>query len=173
MNPAIQPSRGQIVDRRHYLPIRVYYEDTDFGGIVYHANYLKFAERGRTEFLRCLGIDQTAMKAQTGAVFAARRLTIAFNAPAAMDDCLVVTTWVEEISGARLVLAQQINRINAVATELPSDGHGSDKNISTILATLAVTLACIDDRGRAVRLPAAIRGAFNEQHQAETENRVT
>tara|TARA_B100001123_G_scaffold163498_1_gene188352 strand:- start:377 stop:889 length:513 start_codon:yes stop_codon:yes gene_type:complete len=168
MQQSICPSTGRITDGRHTLPVRVYYEDTDFGGIVYHANYLKFAERGRTEFLRCLGIDQTAMKADTGVVFAARSLSIDFDAPAVMDDCLTVSTWVESISGARLVLAQQIDRNDDHGPELPSDGHASDKNISTRLATLTVTLACIDDRGRPVRLPTDIRDSFMSQHLAVT-----
>ena len=90
------------------------------------------------------------------------------DAPAVMDDCLTVNTWVESISGARLVLAQQIDRNNDHGPELPSDGHASDKNIPTRLATLTVTLACIDDRGRPVRLPTDIRDSFMSQHLAVT-----
>ena len=168
MSVIAKPDCGQIADGRHSLPVRVYYEDTDFGGIVYHANYLKFAERGRTEFLRCLGVDQTAMKAEQGLVFAARKLTIDFLSPAVMDDQLLVETWVESIGGARLVLAQQVSKILGAAPELPSDGQASvkmpsdnqDADTLKPLAGLSVTLACVDARGRASRLPPVIADAF-------------
>ncbi|MEO0393617.1 MAG: YbgC/FadM family acyl-CoA thioesterase [Pseudomonadota bacterium] len=163
------PTGGVIKAGRHYLPMRVYYEDTDFGGIVYHANYLKFAERGRTEFLRCLGVDQTAMKAEQGLVFAARRLTIDFQAPAVMDDQLLVESGVVSVTGARLVLEQQIGRILAAALELPSDSHASAKKPSdnqgaviTPLAHLSVTLACVDGQGRASRLPRLVADQFRD-----------
>lgn len=148
----IMPTVGTLKDGRHHLPVRVYYEDTDFGGIVYHANFLKFAERGRTEFLRCLGIDQTALKEETGVVFAARRLTIDFEAPARMDDALVVTTVVGEVTGATLTLMQQIARIPPDAADLPPSGH--------VLATVSVMLACVNASGRPVRLPTDIRRSF-------------
>ena len=159
-----EPTVGAIAAGRHRLPLRVYYEDTDFGGIVYHANYLKFAERGRTEFLRCLGVDQTAMKQDSGLVFAARSLTIDFHSPAVMDDRLVVSTWVESISGARLVLAQQIDKIIAAAPEMPKHRHASAKNTGDLklLANLSVTLACVDGKGRASRLPAPLKQAFGQ-----------
>ncbi len=161
---SIEPTCGAIEAGRHRLPMRVYYEDTDFGGIVYHANYLKFAERGRTEFLRCLGVDQTAMKGDSGLVFAARSLTIDFQSPAVMDDRLLVTTWVASMSGARLVLAQQIDKMMAAAPEMPPVGHASVKNDAQFktLATLSVTLACVDAKGRASRLPTVIKDAFGQ-----------
>ncbi|MEM6901990.1 MAG: tol-pal system-associated acyl-CoA thioesterase [Pseudomonadota bacterium] len=163
------PTTGVLLDGRHYLPLRVYYEDTDFGGIVYHANFLKFAERARTEFLRCLGIDQTALKNEIGVVFAARHLEIDFLKSAGMDDCLLVETSVASLSGAKLALAQQIARIPSGATELPSSSHGDaikaaqnhiDALKGEVLASLTVTLACVGAAGRPVRLPDVIRDPF-------------
>ncbi|MBV6633428.1 MAG: tol-pal system-associated acyl-CoA thioesterase [Alphaproteobacteria bacterium] len=158
------PTTGAVIDGCHYLPLRVYYEDTDFGGIVYHANFLKFAERARTEFLRCLGIDQTQLKADTGVVFAARHLAIDFLKSAEMDDCLLVETSVESLSGAKLTLRQQIVRIPSNAPELPSSSHGdaikAAQKDGEDLASLTVTLACVGAAGRPVRLPPDIRDPF-------------
>lgn len=146
------PATGALVEGRHRLAMRVYYEDTDFGGIVYHANYLKFAERGRTEFLRCLGIDQTAMKRDLGLVFVARHLEIDFLAPARMDDRLLVTSEVASVTGARLSLRQHIDRIDDDAPGMPRSGHR--------LATVSVLLVCLGAGGRPARLPADIRKDF-------------
>lgn len=122
--------------------LRVYYEDTDLAGIVYHANYLKFIERARTEALVGLGIDQAALKADRGLVFAVRHLAIDFLAPARFLDQLVVTTAAVAVGGARLELAQEVAR----------DG--------TPLARAMVTLACLGPDGRPVRLPAEVRSAL-------------
>src|SRR5918994_7753507 len=93
----------------HRFPVRVYYEDTDFSGAVDHASYLRFLERGRTEFLRLAGIDQSALHAGgAGLHFAVRRLSIDYHRPARMDDVLTVETRAAEIRGASLVLAQGI-----------------------------------------------------------------
>ena len=102
---------GAIRDGRHHMQIRVYYEDTDFSGIVYHANYLRFLERGRTEFLRAAGVDQSTLHAAgDGLIFAVRRLTIDYLRPARMDDVLVVETRTAEVRGASLTIAQRILR---------------------------------------------------------------
>ena len=93
----------------HRLAVRIYYEDTDFSGNVYHAAYLKFFERGRTEFLRDLRIHHSELMAE-GLAFAVRRMTIDFVAPAHIDDLLTVTTQVVKVGGARLLLAQIISR---------------------------------------------------------------
>ena len=85
----------------HTHPVRVYYEDTDLAGIVYYANYLKFIERGRTEALRAAGVDQMALRASDGVVFAVRRVEADFLAPARMDDLLDITTTVTKATGAR------------------------------------------------------------------------
>ena len=93
----------------HLLPIRIYYEDTDFSGVVYHASYLRFLERGRTEMLRDLGVHQAALPGDEGALaFAVRRMTIDWLKPARMDDLVTVETWVETLRGASLLLGQRI-----------------------------------------------------------------
>ncbi len=90
--------------------LRVYYEDTDLAGIVYYANYLKFIERARTEFVRSMGVDQTALKADEGIVFAVRRVEADYLSPARFDDELLVRTTTKAISGARIVLRQEVDR---------------------------------------------------------------
>jgi acyl-CoA thioester hydrolase len=94
----------------HRFPVRVYYEDTDAGGIVYHAQYLCFAERARTELLREAGADHRSLLAQHGGVFAVRRAVVDFRRAARLDDPLVVESRVERCGGARLALRQEIKR---------------------------------------------------------------
>src|SRR6202166_2209512 len=106
---------GEIRDRRHVLTLRVYYEDTDFTGIVYHANYLRYMERGRTNYLRLIGIDHRALFEETeteapGFAFVVRSMTIDFLKPARMDDLLEVLTEPEEVKGASMTLRQRIMR---------------------------------------------------------------
>lgn len=122
----------------HVLTLRVYYEDTDLAGIVYYANYLKFIERGRSEWLRDRGIDQAAMKAETGTVFAVRRVEADYLRPARFDDLLTVATDLASASPARLVVDQQVQR-------------GDE-----LLFSARVIIACLDARGRPVRLPAGL-----------------
>ena len=124
----------------HRYPVRVYYEDTDAAGIVYYANYLKFAERARTEMLRAQGFDHVTLQREHGLLFAVRRCTVEFMAPARLDDLLTVETRPLRLGGARLVLEQKVARAEAV------------------LVTLGVELAilgCEDLRPR--RLPEAVR----------------
>ena len=95
----------------HCLPVRVYYEDTDFSGVVYHASYLRFLERGRTDFLRLVGVDQLTLHAGgDGLIFAVRRMTIDYLRPARMDDVLIVETRTAQVRGASLVIAQSVRR---------------------------------------------------------------
>jgi len=106
---------GEIRDGRHVMPVRVYYEDTDFSGIVYHANYLRFLERGRSNYLRLLGADQRRLFEQAaheapGFAFVVRSITIDFLKPARMDDLLEVVTSYEEVKGASILLHQSILR---------------------------------------------------------------
>ena len=101
---------GELRDGTHVLPVRVYYEDTDFSGVVYHASYLRFLERGRTDFLRAGGVDQSTLHAGEGLIFAVRRITIDYLLPARMDDVLLVETRTAEVRGASLVIAQRIAR---------------------------------------------------------------
>ena len=102
---------GRLDGGTHILPVRVYYEDTDFSGVVYHASYLRFLERGRTDFLRLAGVDQSTLHADgAGLIFAVRRMTVDFLKPARMDDVLLIETRTEEVRGASLVVAQAIRR---------------------------------------------------------------
>ncbi|MGO4712436.1 tol-pal system-associated acyl-CoA thioesterase [Bradyrhizobium sp. 2TAF24] len=113
---------GRIVDGRHVMLVRVYYEDTDFTGIVYHANYLRFMERGRTNYLRLLGADQHALFAAAeaeapGFAFVVRAMQIDYLRPARMDDLLEVSTTPVEVKGASITLAQQVRRGDEVLVE--------------------------------------------------------
>lgn len=126
----------------HSFALRVYYEDTDLAGIVYYANYLKFIERGRTEWVRGLGVDQTRVKAEYGIVFAVRRVEAEYLRPAKFDDALVVTTEVLAIGGARIELRQAVLR-------------GAER-----LFTADVTLVCLTDSGAPARLPPLLRAAL-------------
>jgi acyl-CoA thioester hydrolase len=137
------PLGGHIVDGRHLLPVRVYWEDTDAGGIVYHASYLRFMERGRSEFLRALGLVQSALAAGDAPVlFVVRHMAIDFLKPARLDDLLVVETAPATVGGARLDLTQTVRR----------DGEA--------IAAARVTAVSIGPDGRPRRLPAAARAAL-------------
>lgn len=126
----------------HRFDLRVYYEDTDLAGIVYYANYLKFIERGRSEWVRSLGVDQVALKAQAGIVFAVRRVVAEYLVPARFDDRLVVTTRLLSVAGARIVLDQQVLRDTVQ------------------LFTAEVTLVALGESGRPARLPAALHSGL-------------
>jgi acyl-CoA thioester hydrolase len=109
------PLDGEIRDGRHVLTVRVYYEDTDFSGIVYHANYLRYMERGRTNYLRLLGTDHRALfeaaeREAPGFAFVVRSMSIDFLKPARMDDVLEVLTEPEEVRGASITLHQRVTR---------------------------------------------------------------
>ena len=113
---------GAIRDGRHVQPVRVYYEDTDFSGIVYHANYLRFMERGRTNYLRLLGADQRALFEEAAAEapgfsFVVRSMQIDFRKPARMDDILEVVTTPVEVKGASIVLHQRVDRDGEMLVE--------------------------------------------------------
>jgi acyl-CoA thioester hydrolase len=127
----------------HRWGVRVYYEDTDLAGIVYYANYLRFIERARTEWVRRLGIDQVRLKAEAGIVFAVRRVEADYLQPARFDDVLRVETVVRERSGARLVLAQDIWR-------------GEARLFASV-----VTLVALGADGRPARIPADLRARMD------------
>ena len=126
----------------HRFPIRVYYEDTDAAGIVYYANYLKFAERARTEMMRESGSDHQALARDFDAVFAVSRCEIEYLKPALLDDLLTVETRVLDVGAAVIRLDQQVRR-------------GED-----LLARLRLRIACVSRQGRPVRLPDAMRAAL-------------
>lgn len=126
----------------HEHQVRVYYEDTDLGGVVYYANYLRFLERGRTEALRSAGIDQRALKEEQGLLFVVRRLAIEYLRPARFDDLLTVTTGLARLRGASVELRQGVRL----------DG--------TALVTAEVAVACMALSGRPARLPAEVTAAL-------------
>ena len=123
----------------HEFPVRVYYEDTDMGGIVYYANYLRYIERARSDWVRTLGVDQNAMREGDGVVFVVRRIEADYLKPAKFDDALLVRTVVKAVTGVRLILSQEVVR-------------GAD-----LLFRAEVTVVCIGADGAPARLPANIR----------------
>lgn len=126
-------------------PIRVYYEDTDTGGIVYYANYLKFAERARTEMLRSLGIENSTLLNEQRVAFAVKECTADYIKPAVLDDALNVVTTVENLGGASMRLIQDIFR-------------GQER-----LVAITVRLACMNiDTGQACRLPREVRDVMGQ-----------
>jgi len=128
--------------QKHVFPLRVYYEDTDAGGIVYYANYLRFAERARTEYLRSVGADHKSLLAEDGVQFAVRQCSVDYFSPAFLDDPLEVHSRFFDVRGASL-RAEQIVRRQA------------DE-----LARLNVRLACVGSDGRPRRMPKKLRDAF-------------
>ena len=126
----------------HIFNLRVYYEDTDLAGIVYYANYLKFIERARTEWVRAIGIDQTQLKRKKGIVFAVRRVEADYVQPARFDDELTVETALDHATAARIVLRQNVLR--------------GDET----LFVSKVTLVVLTDTGRPARLPTELRAAI-------------
>jgi len=123
----------------HRFALRVYYEDTDLAGIVYYANYLKYIERARSEWVREIGVDQRRLKAERGIVFAVRRVEADYLSPARFDDLLSVETAVQAVTAARIVLRQRVMRDEVV------------------LFDARVTLVALADDGRPARLPAELR----------------
>lgn len=131
--------------RAHVLPIRVYFEDTDFSGLVYHASYVRWCERGRSDFLRLLGSEHRALIEGGGepAAFVVRRLTVEYLKPARIDDALEVTTRVKEMTAAILVLDQRVSR-------------GAD-----VLCSADVAVVLVTQSGRVLRLSKSLRGALS------------
>ena len=136
---------GRIEGDTHVLPVRVYFEDTDFTGLVYHANFLKFCERGRSDFIRLLGIDHRSLenpKAGEPAVFVVRRIEVDYLKPARIDEVLEVVTRCADIGGATLKLVQEVRREGAV------------------LVRLAVSVVLVSRTGKPQRLGQLVRGAL-------------
>ena len=143
------PLDGVLRDGRHVMPVRVYYEDTDVAGIVYHANYLRFMERGRTNYLRLLGIDRRVLSEEAqelDAGFVVRSMQVEFIKPACMDDLLEVLTVPKEVKGASVRLHQRIVR----GEELLIDAQ--------------VRLAFVAG-GRVRPIPKSVRAAMEAHHQ--------
>nr|WP_298094928.1 tol-pal system-associated acyl-CoA thioesterase [uncultured Shinella sp.] len=136
---------GELTEAGHRLVQRVYYEDTDFSGVVYHARYLHFLERGRTDYLRLLGVEQGSLvleEDREGLVFVVHRMEIDFKAPARMDDILTIQTATEKAGGAKMILNQEIRR-------------GEQ-----LLIAARVIIAVINSAGRPRRLPEGLAAKF-------------
>lgn len=143
---------GRLEGGVHVLPLRVYYEDTDAAGIVYYANYLRFAERARSEFLRLLGVDQRALREQQGLVFAVRRASLDYRAPARLDDLLELRSTLTALRAASVEVHQQVLL----------DGH--------LLVDIRVQVAAVAlPSGRAVRIPAGVRRCLDDFCQVARE----
>jgi len=136
------PTSGEIVDGWHVLPLRVYYEDTDAAGIVYYANWLRFLERGRTELLRLLGHEHSALRDARGVNWVVRRCTLDYLKPARLDETIEVLTSCGELRGASLDMLQEARR-------------GEET-----LVRAELVVACMNQNGRPTRLPEGLRTAL-------------
>ena len=144
MDAQITPPTGRISGARHYFPIRVYYEDTDLSGIVYHANYLKYCERARSDCLRVLGVDQrSAVEAGVGS-YAVAEATIKWLRPAKLDDALVIETTASDLRAASVRMAQKVWRNEE------------------LLAEVAIRVGFVGPDGRPKRQPEEWRRVFDE-----------
>ena len=138
----LSPTSGAVADGVHYFPIRVYYEDTDAGGIVYHANYLRFAERARSECLRLIGWQHDRLLSETGLGWVVRRAKIDFHRPARLDDALVVETRLADLTGVRMTARQTLHRED------------------DLLVGLDLELVLLTSSGRPGRIPAPLADAI-------------
>ena len=138
------PLGGRFEGGEHVYPLRVYHEDTDAGGIVYYANYLKFAERARTEMMRGAGITHVALLGDHDAAFVVSRCVVDYRQPARLDDEIEVRTSISTVAGAHIEAEQRVVRQGA------------------LLASIDLRLGCVGRNGRVVRLPVPLREALLE-----------
>ena len=150
-DPRMTDPGGTIVDGEHRYPLRIFYEDTDAGGLVYHARYLNFAERARTEMLRLAGIQQSDLRSSQGVVFALRRCAVDFRRPAQLDDLVEVRSRFTGRTAARLSAVQSIWRGNEELTRID------------------VEVASVRNDGRPTRIPAAVRAALEPYLQSSEQ----
>ena len=136
----------------HSWPLRVYYEDTDAAGVVYYANYLKFAERARTELLHQADLDQMRIKAEEDVVFAVRACNADYLRPARLGDLIDVRTAIEKVGGASITLRQSVVRGDLE------------------LVVMRITLVCMHSDGRATRIPARVRGVLQALAESTKED---
>ena len=144
-NPQLDALSGQLTPEGHTLPVRIYFEDTDFSGVVYHARYLHFFERGRSDFLRLKGVHHNEL--QEGLYgeplfFVVKGMTLDFIKPAKIDDVVHVTTKIESIKGVRVFMKQVIEKENQ------------------LIATADVSVVLINETGRPKRIPEALVDAL-------------
>jgi acyl-CoA thioester hydrolase len=136
------PTAGRFVGREHHLPVRIYFEDTDHSGLVYHANYLRYMERARSDMLRCAGIDQKLAFEDGDGVYAVSELTIKYRKPAHYDDALLIVSSVEQLGAATVVIHQRVMLQDETLTDAK------------------VVAAFLSREGRPKRQPAHWRAAF-------------
>jgi acyl-CoA thioester hydrolase len=142
---------GRLIPGGHVLPVRIYFEDTDFSGVVYHGSYIRFMERGRSDFVRLLGVAHAALDAGDHGeqlAFAVHRINIGFFRPARIDDLVEVRTMVKAVTGARLVLDQTVSR----------DGER--------LTEAEVTIVLVTRDGKARRIPDSVRDTLDAAAEA-------
>lgn len=147
---------GRLIEdaggRRHVLPVRVYFEDTDFSGVVYHATYLRWCERGRSDYLRLLGTDARRLidgsDSQEPAAFVVRRMSLDYLRPSRIDEVLEVETWVKSLGGASVTLGQKVTREGRTLFEAE------------------VVLVLVSVSGKPLRLSDAVRTAFEKTGKA-------
>ena len=144
------PQSGRLEGGVHLYPVHIYYEDTDAGGVVYYANYLKFVERGRTEALRAVGVTHATLLERDGIALAVHKLTAEYLSPARLDDDLTIATRITAVTGATMMLDQKIARD------------------ATPLFASTCTIVCVGKSGKAVRLPAALAAALDKLNPATT-----
>ncbi|HJO86401.1 MAG TPA: tol-pal system-associated acyl-CoA thioesterase [Rhodospirillales bacterium] len=148
----IDPSVSSIMDGKHRLPVRVYYEDTDSGGVVYYANYLKYAERARTELLREIGSEHQTIKEKLGVGFVVRSCNADYQKPAHLDDLLEVETEILAVRGTSIQMRQTVTRANEA------------------LVIMEVKLACMNFDGGATRIPEKVRTVIAELVISKSED---
>ena len=145
------PTAGRFEGRVHLLPVRVYYEDTDFTGLVYHGNYVRYFERGRSDFLREVGVSHSDLLAgDSPTAFVITRMEIDFRLPARIDDALLVNTTYDSVRGPRLFITQQITRDDA------------------LIAQAVVEAACISLDGRPRKPPPGLVDRLKPWFEAQT-----
>lgn len=144
IEPACLPPSGRCRNGVHIFAARIYYEDTDAGGVVYHTSYLRLAERARTEMMRSVGFSHGLLLDRHNVLFALRRCTVDFRFPARLDDALEVRTRVMKVAGASI------------------DGHQVILREGKPLVRVETTLACMEPRGRPARIPDEVRRALEE-----------
>ncbi len=149
-SPQPSPARGEGV-KPFSIPVRIYYEDTDVGGVVYYANYLRYIERARTEWLRAAGFELDVIQSEMKAVFVVRRVEADYHAPALLGNLITVTAEPLDVGASRLIIRQRVTR--------------SRDNSDELLFAATVTLAFIaSDLSRPIRMPAALRAAMKSTH---------
>jgi acyl-CoA thioester hydrolase len=150
--PSATPTTGRIEGGQHILPLRIYYEDTDAQGIVYYANWLRFLERGRTELLRMIGLEHSALQAASGINWVVRRCTIDYLKPARLDEIIDIVTACGEMRGASLDMIQEARR-------------GEE-----VLVRAELLVACMGESGRPARLPLQARNALGRVSLAREQS---